>query len=303
MAADRRLGGTSESAGLANPSEHEILSPEPVETKSEANCSSISCAGSIPCGVVDALDTSLPETKSPYPTEMPKKGSNGDAVAIRADGDCCYHIAGVFLLLCRNPNALAHGVARCLKKDIVNARRQILFNFRDWLSTQNRGMNEEELQALSLKTTGDFIGSFMTRTSGKARGKERLGSYTDLGIFTRHEDIRVVVTCTDLILRNSSKNDDLKSVYEAVFPGESVKNRVVCAILSSGHFDIGVVLENGCTRAVFDLGSDWDCALELILTFIKSKSPESLSPRWSENSEPPEGCECGETACDCRSNA
>jgi hypothetical protein len=138
-------------------------------------------------------------------------------------------------------------------------------------------MHEEELQALSLKTTGDFIGSFMTRTSGKARGKERLGSYTDLGIFTRHEYIRVVVICTDLILRNSSKNDDLKSVYEAVFPDESVKNRVVCAILSSGHFDIGVVLENGCTRAVFDLGSDWDCALELILTFIKSKSPESLS--------------------------
>ena len=89
-----------------------------------------------------------------------------------------------------------------------------------------------------------------------------------------------------------------------------MKNRVVCAILSSGHFDIGVVLENGCTRAVFDLGSDWDCALELILTFIKSKSPESLSvergplcPRWSENSEPPEGCECGEIACDCRGNA
>ena len=85
------------------------------------------------------------------------------------------------------------------------------------------------MDALSLKTTGDFIESFMTRTSGKARGIAILGSYTDLGIFTRHEDIRVVVICTDLILRNSSKIDDLKSVYEAVFPGECVKNRVVCA--------------------------------------------------------------------------
>ena len=115
------------------------------------------------------------------------------------------------------------------------------------------------MDALSLKTTGDFIESFMTRTSGKARGIARLGSYTDLGIFTRHEDIRVVVICTDLILRNSSRIDDLKSVYEAVFPGECVKNRVVCAILS-----IGVVLENGCTHALFGLGSDWDCSLELI---------------------------------------
>ena len=54
---DRRLGGTSESAGLANRSKHfsaestmsqEILSPETVESKREADCSGVSCAGSIP---------------------------------------------------------------------------------------------------------------------------------------------------------------------------------------------------------------------------------------------------------------
>src|SRR5690349_3081271 len=94
------------------------------------------------------------QTKS-SPTTMSKKVRNGDAVSIKADGDCCYHVAGVFWLPCRNPNALAQGIARCLKKDILNARRQILFNLRDWLSTQNRGMKEEELDALSLKTTGD----------------------------------------------------------------------------------------------------------------------------------------------------
>ena len=213
-------------------------------------------------------------------------------------------------MLCRNPNALAHGIARCLKKDIKNARRQILFNFRDWLSTEKSELKEDALDELAMKTTGDFIDSFMTRTFGKAKGEARLGSYTDLAIFTRHEDIRVVVICTDLILRDSTQADDLKSVYEAIFPGECVKHRVVCAILSSGHFDIGVVHENGSTRAVFDLGSDWDCARQLIMTFVKSKAPESLAiererlcRRWNENPEPLEGCECGETSCDCRSNA
>jgi hypothetical protein len=75
VAADRRLGGTSESAGLTNRSEHEILSPEPVETKSEADCSDISCAGSIPCGVADALGTSLPETKSTYQRKCQRRVS------------------------------------------------------------------------------------------------------------------------------------------------------------------------------------------------------------------------------------
>ena len=156
------------------------------------------------------------------------------------------------------------------------------------------------------ETTGDFIENFETRTRGKAVGEARLGSYTDLAVFTRREDIRVVVICTDFILRGSSRTDDLKSVFQAVFPGESEKHRVVCAVLSSGHFDIGVVHENGSTRAVFDIGSDWDCALDLILSFIKSRSPDSLAvkrerlcPQWSASAEPADGCVCGETSCDC----
>ena len=52
----------------------------------------------------------------------------------------------------------------------------------------------------------------------------------------------------------------LNSVYEATFPGEFNKLRVVCAVMSSGHFDIGVVQDDDSTRAVFDLGDDWDCA-------------------------------------------
>jgi hypothetical protein len=77
-------------------------------------------------------------------------------------------------------------------------------------------------------------------------------------------------------------------------------------VLSSKHFDIGVVHVNGKTRAVFDLGTDWDYALQLILAFIQKRSPvkptdkrERLCRNWEVCPEPAEGCACGETSCEC----
>ena len=140
-----------------------------------------------------------------------------------ADGNCCYHLAGIFALLCRNPNALSRGVARCLRTDITRGREQIMENFRSWLSESSK-LSGEQLETLVKQTTGDFIQNFETRASGKAVGEARLGSHTDLAVFTRREDIRVVVICTDFILRSSSRSDDLNSVFQAVFPGENGKH-------------------------------------------------------------------------------
>ena len=122
----------------------------------------------------------------------PERIWTGGVVAIKGDGNCCYHLAGVLALLCRNPDALLHGAARCLDTDIMRAREQILQNFRSWLS-ESCGLSSEQLEELVQQTTGDFIKNFETRTCGKAVGEARLGSYTDLAVFTRREDIRVVV--------------------------------------------------------------------------------------------------------------
>ena len=79
---------------------------------------------------------------------------------------------------------------------------------------------------------------------------------------------------------------------------------VQCCLLGTST---SVLQDDDSTRAVFDLGDDWDCARELILTFIKSRSPESfaekrqrLCPQWDPSPEPLDGCACGETCCDCR---
>jgi hypothetical protein len=157
----------------------------------------------------------------------------------------------VFGLLCRNSDALSNGIARCFPKDTQAARDQILGNFREWYRTRRPDyMTCEEWDQKVTEITGDFIDEFETRTKGDAIGKARLGSFTDLAIFTRHEDIRVVVICTDNIFRHSLENEVQNCVFEATFPAESTKLRVVCAILSSGHFDIGVIRQQSNSGSV-----------------------------------------------------
>ena len=50
--------------------------------------------------------------------------------------------------------------------------------------------------------------------------------------------------CAQISSCGSTRESDLKSVFWQCFL-VSEKHRVVCAVLSSGHFDIGVVHENG----------------------------------------------------------
>ena len=118
-------------------------------------------------------------------------------VAIKADGHCCYHLGGMFQLLCRNPNALSQGFARCLPKDTQAAREQILQNFRSWRLNRPEYLTHEEWATQVLEMTGDSLENFERRAAGKAVGDAKLGSYIDLAILTRHEDIRVATITTD----------------------------------------------------------------------------------------------------------
>ena len=150
-------------------SSHEIIVSESVE-KTEARelkeDTSVPPVGACETAPAEAkLETKLPAVLSP-------KGIGG-VVAVKADGHCCYHLAGIFALLCRNPNALSHGVARCLPTDLTRAREQILQNFRSWLSESSK-LSTEQLEARVKETTGDFIANFETRTCGQAVGEARL---------------------------------------------------------------------------------------------------------------------------------
>ena len=116
------------------------------------------------------------------------------------------------------------------------------------------------------------------------KGEERCGSNTDLALYTLFSNVRVVVIRADLVTTASSVEADIKmACSELGFDPaiERTKTRVVCVVLDRHHFQIGVV-RTPQVRAVFQMGSDWDEARRLILTFIKARSsPDvSLGPPW-----------------------
>src|SRR5688500_3857228 len=67
---------------------------------------------------------------------------------------------------------------------IKAAREQILQNFRSWRSNRPEYFTFEEWETQVLEMTGDSLGKFETRTTGKAVSDARLDSYIDLAILT-----------------------------------------------------------------------------------------------------------------------
>ena len=63
------------------------------------------------------------------------------------------------------------------------------------------------------------------------------------------------------------------AVQYAGIAGERDKTRMVCAILHKKHYDLGVLHTAQGVQAVFQVGAEWDSAIQLILKFIKAKLP------------------------------
>ena len=211
----------------------------------------------------------------------------GGIVAIKADGDCCYHLAGVIGSLCKT-GELASLHAPCSTAELSAARTKILDNFRRWKASKRPFCTSDaELEALVEKVTYETSDSLEARVSGIAKGKDRWGSPTDLALYTLYDDVRVVVVYADEILCETPDEELLASCTVATFDGSSAKSRVVCAVLSKCHYQLGVV-SDAQVRAVFKEGAEWDSALQLILKFIKGKArrsrtetPAALGPQWA----------------------
>ena len=119
--------------------------------------------------------------------------STGGVVAIKADGDCCYHLAGEIEALCRNPNAVADGFAECSSDNTAYARKKILENF-EWIQSHLNDFcrSSQELENKTVETIAESVSSFRIRVSGNAKGKARWGLLTDLAIHVLNEDVRVI---------------------------------------------------------------------------------------------------------------
>ena len=59
----------------------------------------------------------------------------------------------------------------------------------------------KELEAHIVSIIGEPLHEFTQRVSGKATGKARHGTITDLALYTLQEDVRVMVIATDKIFK------------------------------------------------------------------------------------------------------
>ncbi len=93
-------------------------------------------------------------------------------------------------------------------------------------------------------------------------------------------DVRVIVINSGGIRADSTDAELLKCCTEAVFPGECEKRRVVCAVLSGEHFDLGGVF-GPKARTIFDVGDDWARACVLILNHLRARTlSKKPKPLW-----------------------
>jgi len=244
------------------------------------------------------------ETKVVIP-ELPDAAfPTGGVLNVKGDyNDCCYHLAGVIGTVCKDPHALSTGKASCTKTDLANARSKILENLSRWRKAQRDWCSSEaELEVCSGNLLGETVDAFVLRASGKAEGTNRMGSNTDLALYTLYDNVQVVVVNAKRILRDCSE----KTLRQAVVIAGSgdqgahdelgcTKSRFVCAILSENHYQLGVV-KSPHIRAVFDEGKDWEDALRLILEYVRSRAPvrpgekpRPLSSIWKDPSSPGNG--------------
>ena len=112
---------------------------------------------------------SPPCTAEPSPivsTVVPPKVSPARVpgfVAIKADGDCCYHLAGVVGKLCTDPRAVVDGYAACSKVSIAQARAKILENLEKLAqSKQEFFPSAEELEGHVTRLIGESSSTFIS---------------------------------------------------------------------------------------------------------------------------------------------
>jgi hypothetical protein len=186
-------------------------------------------------------------------------------------------LAGVVGRLCFDVDAIIDGITSCSLTELAETREQIIFNFTKWKDNY-RERHHKTLDEIELKVFECLVLSskdYLLHASGLVKGIDLQGDMQDLAIYTLFLDIRIEVISVDEIHADSTDAQLLLACRPATFPEECFKRRVVCAVLSKNHFDIGVLFRPE-VQAVFDLGPDWDRAKTLILRFLRGTKVNPL---------------------------
>jgi hypothetical protein len=138
----RVLSIDSLSAGVGK-STHETCAAPKVEACGSAIVPALAPASS----VRNLLPT------SPFPAS-----ATGSVVAIKADGDCCYHLCGVIGGLMLDPDAVKSGFTLCLPTTTSAARDRIMRNINEYVSfVKSFCCEESEVDGALLEKYGELV--------------------------------------------------------------------------------------------------------------------------------------------------
>ena len=129
-------------------------------------------------------------------------------------------MAGVVGKLCVDPRAVTDGYATCTKEAITQVRTRILENFTKLTQSKQEFFTSSEQEGHAITILGESSSNFIERVSGKAVGDARLGTNTDLAMFTWQENVRVMVVNTRTISRDTADEVLDNAVQYAAVAGE-----------------------------------------------------------------------------------
>jgi hypothetical protein len=229
---------------------------------------------------------SVSQTSAPDSSALPVQAVGG-VYPIRGDGLCGYHCAAAIGALEQDARALDEGFD-CSYDVLAVTRKRILDAYDEWWSAKRVFYaSDAEMEAEEVSTHVDGSSqTFRDRVNGGDKGKKDglMAWPCDLSLYALKSDVLVVLLDAQRVSASTS-SDETKVFEELWFDPvvESTKKRVVCIVVDRDHFELAVV-RTPELRFVFDLGTDWDNARHLLLSFIKQRVPGvPLGPKW----EPP----------------
>ena len=132
------------------------------------------------------------------PTTLPTSlvfaaSATGSVVAVRADGDCCYHLCGVFGDLMRDTAAVDSGLTSCLPKATAAARVRIMSNINEYIDlVKATCVDPSEVDGAILENFGELPSSYVPRVAGTAKENARLGLINDFAAYTAKTPFQVM---------------------------------------------------------------------------------------------------------------
>ena len=205
----------------------------------------------------------------------------GGKTSMQMDGKCCFEAAAGNALAVQ-AGASANEVGKHSAAKVDNAKQKIVeniiaineeavsFSVGDSANERERAAGEMWKQALA--TSQDDLLS-------RVLDNKEWGGYVELAAAMWGTDTEVVIVHAEGIHAKASDDTVQAGIYGALLaglPAGPAKKRRIFVVLKQNHYEFGHVSQGNSKRVIFDIGTDADKALGLIVEHLKSENKGPL---------------------------